>query len=141
MWHPWPTVQEMSPAGVSSLADIAEVAPSADCDGDVTAGVTSLEECGNRGVVLSEYVHNYDDYHYDCQYYDRPGYYEYDDCHSYDPDYDDNYDHHEYDHYGDSDHCGTYDHPCRAPAQFRPLIVLRHRFGILPIAPRLMLLR
>ena len=48
--------------------------------GDVTAGVTSLKECGKRDVVRSDYVDNYDDYHYDSQYDDCPDYY--DDCHS-----------------------------------------------------------
>ena len=35
----------------------------------------------------------------------------------------------------------TCDHPCHAPTQFRPLMFLLRRFGIQPIAPRLMLLR
>ena len=67
-------------AGVMSLANIAEVVtagmtPSADYDGDVTAGVTYIEECGERYVVRSDYVDNYDDYHYDCQFDDCPDYY------------------------------------------------------------------
>ena len=92
----------------TSLADIAEVAPSADYDGDVTAGVTSMEYCGKRVVVRINYVDNYDDYRYDCQYDDCPDYYELDDWHSYDSEYDDYHDHYEYGDYGGSDY-GTYD--------------------------------
>ena len=33
---------------------MAEVAPSADCYGDVTSGVTSVEECGKCDVVRTE---------------------------------------------------------------------------------------
>ena len=65
-----------------SLADIAEVAPSAYYDCDVTASVTSMEQCGKCDVVRSDYDENYDDYHYDCLYDDRPDYYELDDCHT-----------------------------------------------------------
>ena len=59
-----------------------------------------MEDCGKRDVVRSDYIDNYDDYHYDCQH---------DDCHSYDPEYDDYHDHHEYDDYGGPDDWGTYD--------------------------------
>ena len=72
--------------GVASLTNMAELAPS--IDGDVTAGVTSVEECGKCDVVQSDYVDNYDDYHYDGLYDDRPDYYDLDDCQSYDPEYD-----------------------------------------------------
>ena len=75
------------------------------------AGVTSMEECGKHDVVRSDYVDNYDDYHYDCKYDDCHDYYkydEYDDCHSYDPEYDDYHDYHEYDDYGGYDDCGDY---------------------------------
>ena len=61
----------------------AGVALSAEYDGDVTAGVTSMEECGERDVVPSDYVDDYDDYHYDCQYDDCPDYYDYDDSDDY----------------------------------------------------------
>ena len=60
-----------------------------------------MQECGKCDVVQSDYVDNYDDYHYH-------GLYELDDCHSYDPKYDDYYDLREYDDYGVSDD-GTYD--------------------------------
>ena len=46
---------------MTSLADLAEVltvgvAPSTNPDGDVTAGVTSMEEYKERDVVLSDVV-------------------------------------------------------------------------------------
>ena len=76
-------------AGVTSLADPAEVitatvASSADLAGDVTVGVASsadiagdvMEECGKCDIVRSDYVDNYDDYRYDCQYDDCPDYFE-----------------------------------------------------------------
>ena len=42
-----------------------------------------MEQCGERDVVLTDCVCDYDDYFYDGQYYDHPDYYDYDD-----PDYD-----------------------------------------------------
>ena len=89
-------------AGVASSADPA-VVPLASYDGDVTAGVTSMEECVECEMVLSDCVCDYDDYHYDSHYDDCPGYYDYDapdDYHDYDGSYRD------YDGCGDN---GDYD--------------------------------
>ena len=68
MWHPRPTLLEMSPAGVASSADLAEVvttgvAPSADPDGDITSGVTSMGEYKEPDVVLSDAVQPQPDQH------------------------------------------------------------------------------
>ena len=83
-------------AGVASSADPA-VVPLASYDGDVTAGVTSMEECVECEMVLSDCVCDYDDYHYDSHYDDCPGYYDYDAPDDYDGSYRD---------YDDYDGCG-----------------------------------
>ena len=64
----------LNPAAVISSS----VALSVTSDGDVIAGVASVEECGERDAVLSNFVCVYDDYFYDGQYDDRPDYFDYD---------------------------------------------------------------
>ena len=80
----------------------ASVAPSAADDGDITAGVTSMEECVIHEMVLNDCFHDHDDYHYDSHYDDCPGYYDYDDP-------DDYHDYHgSHRDYDDYDGCGDY---------------------------------
>ena len=76
-------------AGVASLADISEVASSADLAGYVTVGVSSLADPASAvttGVAFQEKcdvlrgsVCDYDDYFYDGQYDENPDYFDYDD--------------------------------------------------------------
>ena len=71
-------------AGVMSSIDPAAVAAagvalSVTSDGDVTASVASMGECGESYAALSDCVCDYDDYFYDGQYDDHPDNYDYDD--------------------------------------------------------------
>ena len=83
----------------STERDPADLLPSMPC-----ACTNPATECplaplrDTADVVCGDYVDNYDDYHYDCQYDDCPDYYDYDD-------FDDCGECHDYDDYGG---CGDY---------------------------------